>query len=427
MTKIKKMLLSTLAVASVTTIAASAVSCSEDNENIAKIFLVTDGGSVEDKSFNEQAMEALKTIVNNDKIAKGLYNAPTTHDAAGIKSGYTTAMQKGGVSYIVAPGFMHVDAIKEYFQENGENGGLNFLVVDSKHTINKEDTKTHVKAEDAEKWNQHIAGIEFATNESGFLAGILASRYLVEIAKDASPKVATWGGGPFPGVTDFMTGFANGVEYYNTKIRSADATTPKVKFVLPAKDVDLTNTSFGAGGGKTIADKYIAEGADVILPVAGPQTADLISAINASNEATKNWVKIIGVDTNQSQVYPTDSKYFLSSIEKKIKESYLKVYKKIITDAGLSLDSLKDVNVESDINGLGATTIGTLTNGLTGISRPAADLVGSDNKKVQALYDEIVKNADYIKAAQAPENRAGTWIGTEGTTTWFAKLGKIGK
>lgn len=420
MTKNKKILLGSMGVIAAIAAPAVAISCGSESSVSSDIFFVTDGGNIKDKSFNEQAYNALTKIIGSENGAKSWLHSSSKTAAAQIKQGYKAASIKDGVEYIIAPGFHHETALKTYFTENAKDpkDELKFIGLDFNNKI--------FEGENA-KYNANVAGIQYAMNESGFLAGILASRYLIEIAKDATPTVATWGGGNFPGVTDFMTGFAKGVEYYNTTIRLSDATTPKVKFVVPATATELTDKGFNQGGGKVIAKYYLDNGADILLPVAGPQTSDAIEQINGSSTEIKNRVKIIGVDTNQAKSYPNDANLFLSSIEKNLTDAILKVYKKILSDAGKSLETLNDVKVDSDIKGLGQTTIGTLKNGLTKISAPSDNLKGADQKAIQDLYKEVISNKTYLAAAAQPDNNAGQWLGKSGDATWFAFLKSVGQ
>jgi basic membrane lipoprotein Med (substrate-binding protein (PBP1-ABC) superfamily) len=73
-----------------------------------------------------------------------------------------------------------------------------------------------------------------------------------------------------------MVGFIEGVKYYNTIITDSSK---KIKFAQLGKE-EITKTGFKSGDGKAMADKLLLAKADVILPVAGPQTADVISAID---------------------------------------------------------------------------------------------------------------------------------------------------
>ena len=67
--------------------------------------------------------------------------------------------------------------------------------------------------------------------------------------------------------------------------------------------------SFDAGKGTDIAASLVNDGAQMILPVAGPQTGDVAGII--ASTGNKGKVFSFGVDVDQSKVYNPD--YFLGS------------------------------------------------------------------------------------------------------------------
>ena len=111
--------------------------------------------------------------------------------------------------------------------------------------------------------NQGLANvfpIQFETQQAAFLAGYLAAGY------SKTGKVGTYGGLPIGPVTIFMDGFADGVAHYNkakgknVQVLGWDKATQKGLF---------TNDFVKQEAGKQQSDTLVAQGADVILPVAG--------------------------------------------------------------------------------------------------------------------------------------------------------------
>ena len=102
--------------------------------------------------------------------------------------------------------------------------------------------------------------MQFDTAQAAFLAGYLAAGY------SKSGKVATYGGLKIPPVTIFMDGFADGVAYYNqqksknVQVLGWDKATQNGTFAESFTDQDK---------GKALSDTFVAQGADVIMPVAG--------------------------------------------------------------------------------------------------------------------------------------------------------------
>ena len=102
--------------------------------------------------------------------------------------------------------------------------------------------------------------MQFDTAQAAFLAGYLAAGY------SKTGKVATYGGLKIPPVTVFMDGFADGVAYYN----KAKGKNVQVLGWDKAKQNGTVRREFSdQNKGKAITDTFVAQGADVIMPVAG--------------------------------------------------------------------------------------------------------------------------------------------------------------
>lgn len=312
-----------------------------------KVVLVTDGANVNDKSFNEQAANALRTITNKDAIVENEdWTKPSSHDAGDIVNSYIN-MQKKGAKLVLAPGFFHAGAIAKYNAEVADK--MNFVLVDDNVGPTwYEDTNTNATA-------PNVASIIFDTKYAGFQAGLLTGAYL-KAKGDTTPTVGTFGGKNYPGVTDFMTGFVYGIRFHNI------SATTKVKFATFANDNAYTSSGFNPGEGRDEAKILIDGGADVILPVAGAQTSDVITEIKASNDSIKNRVKIIGVDTDQAKSYPDDKELFVTSIEKKVQKAYEETYKILLGNS-----------TSSAFKGFGWVSIGSLSDQMVGISNNVSD------------------------------------------------------
>ena len=137
-----------------------------------------------------------------------------------------------------------------------------------------------------------MLGQVFATDEAAFLAGYLAAG----ISKTG--MVGTFGGINIPPVTIFMDGFYYGVQYYNAD----KGTNVEVLGWDPKKQKGLFTDNFESlDDGRTFAQNLVDEGADIVMPVAGP--VGLGSAALAS-ELGADKLKIIGVDIDQFESDP---------------------------------------------------------------------------------------------------------------------------
>jgi len=119
--------------------------------------------------------------------------------------------------------------------------------------------------------------------------------------------VGTFGGIKIPPVTIFMKGFEAGVKYYNQK----HGTNVEVLGWDTAKDEGLFTGNFeSTDDGRRFAESLMDEGADIILPVAGP--VGLGSAAACKERGTM----LIGVDTDWYISAPEFKEVYLTSILK---------------------------------------------------------------------------------------------------------------
>ncbi len=144
----------------------------------------------------------------------------------------------------------------------------------------------------------------YATDQAAFLAGYAAA----SVSKTG--KVATFGGAKFPGVTDFMNGFALGVAYYNEK----NGKQVKVLGWDVGKQNGLFIDNFeSTDDGSRIGEIFLNDGADIILPVAGRAGLGTAAVVQERGNAY-----LIGVDNDWTVSYPEYADIILTSIEKRV-------------------------------------------------------------------------------------------------------------
>jgi WD40 repeat protein/basic membrane lipoprotein Med (substrate-binding protein (PBP1-ABC) superfamily)/DNA-binding SARP family transcriptional activator len=203
----------------------------------------------------------------------------------------------------------------------------------------------------------------YAADEAAFLAGYAAA------SVTQSGKVGTFGGIVMPAVLDFMIGFEQGVRYYNQNHGVS-------------VEVVGWNTETGEGlfigafccpeEGYAMAEHLLEEGADVILPVAGPLVGLGVG------ERVKEWgnAYVIGVDTDWVLTFPEFADITLTSVEKRIDVSVFSA-------------------VEAMVSGTfeGGTHVGTLANGRVGLA-PFHGLDPLISPQVKAELEQV--EADII-------------------------------
>lgn len=288
------------AVAAVTALALSACSGNGAKEgdgtgsapakSNVKACLVSDAGGWDDHSFNESAKKGLDEAVKEYGIGFNTAESKNDNDFAPN----TKAMVDDGCNLIIGVGFKLNSAIATEAQNNKD---LQFALVDSVFT--DKDFKP-VKLENGRP-------LLFNTQEAAYLAGYVAA------GMSKTGKVGTFGGMSIPSVTIFMDGFVDGVKAYN-KAKGKD-----VQVLGWDKDKqvgDFTQSFDDAQLGKSHAQQMIDQGADIIMPVAGPVGAGAAQAAKASGKAL-----IIGVDSDWYESYADYKDIVLTSVQKGIAAS----------------------------------------------------------------------------------------------------------
>ena len=157
----------------------------------------------------------------------------------------------------------------------------------------------------------------YATDQAAFLAGYVAA----SVTK--SDKVGVFGGIDVPPVTDFMYGFALGVDYYNHK----NGTKVEVLGWDPEKHAGLFVGGFCcAAEGRQMTQQLLDQGADIILPVAG----DAVGAGALYAVKTHGNAYLIGVDTDWALSDPEYADIILTSVLKNLDVSEVQAVKTIV-------------------------------------------------------------------------------------------------
>jgi basic membrane protein A len=242
---------------------------------------VTDAGGIDDKSFNATAWKGIEDAEESMGIeGKYLESQQQTDYEKNIN-----AFLEEGCDLIVTVGFLLGDATAAAAEANPEQ---KFTIVDFAFdpTID------------------NVLGQVFNTDEAAFLAGYLAA------GVSQTGKVGTFGGIQIPTVTVFMDGFAVGVDYYNQQ----KGTNVEVLGWDPAAQTGLFTGNFESlDDGRNLGESLMDEGADIIMPVAGPVGLGTAAAVQE-----RGGVYIIGVDSDWTQTSPEFTDITLTSVLKKM-------------------------------------------------------------------------------------------------------------
>ena len=262
---------------------ASAPESSAPAETDFTACMVSDAGGFDDKSFNETAFNGMMQA----KDELGIQTKQIESNAEGEYAGNVQSMIDANCNIVITVGFALATATEAAAKQNPD---VNFAIVDYSSFEGVDNAK----------------GLIFNTAQPSFMAGYLAA------GMTQTGTVGTFGGAKYPTVTIFMDGFAQGISYYNEQ-KGADV--KLIGWDEAKQDGQFVggNNPFGdIPGGKNTASTLIAQGADIILPVAGPAG---LGALQAAKESGGK-VNAIWVDTDGFISAPEFGPQIMTSVQK---------------------------------------------------------------------------------------------------------------
>jgi basic membrane protein A and related proteins len=322
-----------------------------------KACMVSDAGGFDDKSFNETSHKGMTDAA--DEL--GIETEQVESHAAADYPTNIQAMVDANCSIIVTVGFLLADDTVAAAKANPD---IDFAIVDENN-----ETFAGVK---------NLKPLVFNTAESSFLAGYLAA------AMSETGKVGTLGGAKIPTVTIFMDGFAQGVQHYNSE---NDGDVQVLGWSPESQDGQFVpgDDPFGNdAGGKQIAQNLISQGADVILPVAGPAGLGALQAAQASGGN----VNAIWVDSDGCESAANYCDILISSVYKGMDSAV----KKAIVDSHAGEMSNEPY-------------VGTLENEGTGLApyhEFEDDIPAEVKTKIEELKADIISGALTITSEAQP-------------------------
>jgi basic membrane protein A len=147
----------------------------------------------------------------------------------------------------------------------------------------------------------NLMGIQFKTWEVAFLAGYLAA------GVTETGRVGTMGGMDIQAVTQYMDGFARGVEHYNR----VHGTEVVILGREPALGTGLFIDTFtDAEAARKASEDLLDQGADVLFPITG-----LLTTASAAAAQERERAYVIGADLDWASAYPEYGDVLLCSAE----------------------------------------------------------------------------------------------------------------
>jgi len=319
-------------VAAVLTLTLILSACDAAGGDAFTVGMVTDIGGIDDKSFNALAWDGVQRAEDELGVEGSYLESNQQTDYATHLTQYINQ----NTDLIVTVGFLLADATQQFANDNPDTS---FAIVDFAF----------------DPPIDNVRGLTFSTDEAGFLAGYVAA------AATQTGSVATFGGIKIPTVTVFMVGFESGVEYYNAE----NGTDVQVLGWDTDEGTGLFVGNFeSTEDGRSAGEDFLNEGADVIMPVAGPVGLGTAQAVQASGDA---WV--IGVDADWTATAPEYEDIILTSVLKLIDNAVFDTIEAASSD---------------DFQGFqGENYVGTLENEGVGLADVA------DGAVDQAVLDEL--------------------------------------
>ncbi len=233
-----------------------------------ELALVTDLGTIDDKSFNQGAWEGLTKYAKEKGISYKYYQPQEAGTNAYIKT--IQLAIEGGAKLVVCPGYLFEEPVYEVQERYPD---VRFILLDGEpHNADYSSYKT----------GNNVMAILYQEDQAGFLAGYAA-------VKDGNTNLGFMGGMAVPAVVRFGFGYLQGID-------------------AAAKELGVNcNVMYNYTGGfaatpeaQNMAASWYANGTEVIFGCGGAVGNSVMSAAESKNKQENSFVaKVIGVDVDQ--------------------------------------------------------------------------------------------------------------------------------
>ena len=274
------------------------------SETTLEVGMVTDSGTIDDKSFNQGTWEGIKKAEKELGVEKN-YMQPSGETEAN----YLTEIQNlydSGYKFIVTPGYKFETAI---YKAQEQYADAKFVILDG---APHNGDNNYVVAE-------NTVAIYFAEEQSGFAAGVAAAVELKE------GELGFIGGLEIPSVQKFDYGFQQGVAYANENYGT--------NVSLKAENIVYSGSFVDTALGQQLAAQMYDRGVKAIFAAAGGVGTGVITEAK-SRVVNGEEVWVIGVDSDQyaDGIYEGNKSVVLTSAIKKIDEATYQMIEKQLND-----------------------------------------------------------------------------------------------
>lgn len=269
-----------------------------------KVGMVTDSGTIDDKSFNQGTWEGIQKAQKDLGIAEPKYLKPSGETKADYMKEIGN-LYDAGYKLIMTPGFKFETAV---YEAQDKYQDAKFVIIDGTPNDGAEPANYKV--------GENSVAINFAEQQAGFVAGVAASVQLKE------GDLGFIGGMEIPSVQKFNWGFQQGVAYANANLGT--------NMTLKEENVVYQGTFNDVAAGTQLANAMYDRGVKAIFCAAGGVGNGVITA--AKNKvAAGQEVWMIGVDRDQFDdgVYEDGKSVVLTSAIKKVDSASYNMVKEL--------------------------------------------------------------------------------------------------
>lgn len=245
----------------------------ESEEKGIKVGMVTDAGTIDDKSFNQGTWEGILEYKEDNSNTEVQYLMPTGETTQDYLEAIDN-LAMTGVEVMVLPGFKFEEALGVAQEKHPE---IKFVAIDAEPLVGMDSEGNPLY-----EVSDNTVSIFFAEQQASFLAGIATA------LETQTNKVAFLGGMEVPAVQKLGWGFVAGIAYANANLGTN----------VEVTDYIYQGTFTDLDAGKAIAAGMYDKGVDVVFAAAGGVGVGAINETKTRSEAG-NEVFIVGVDVDQ--------------------------------------------------------------------------------------------------------------------------------
>jgi basic membrane protein A len=254
-----------------------------------ELALITDVGTIDDKSFNQGAWEGVEAYAKEKNKTYKYYKPTEKSDTAYINS--IDLAIKGGAKVVVCPGFLFEVPI---YTVQTKYPDVKFVILDG--APHKGDYKYDIA--------KNTYSIFYAEQQAGFLAGY-------SIVKDGYTKLGFMGGMAVPAVVRYGYGFVQGADYAAKELGLTEKVQIKYTYV---GNFDASPEN------QAKASAWYNEGTQVIFACGGAVGNSVMKAAETAK------AKVIGVDVDQSAESATVITSSMKNLSKSVYDALTAYY-----------------------------------------------------------------------------------------------------